>query len=112
MVEPEEKTVLVYTLQNGQYMGLRPVILGQMVNSPLFPQLKIEVDEVFDRTDFFWNVFFHSNLYHFMRFKKPMFVALHIAQLVGDELGIANAELRGVGVVMPIPPTGYIGSFN
>lgn len=50
MVEPEERMVLVYTLQNGQYVGLRPVTLGQMVNSPLFPQLKIEVDEVFDRT--------------------------------------------------------------
>lgn len=50
LVEPEERMVLVYTLQNGQYVGLRPVTLGQMVNSPLFPQLKIEVDEVFDRT--------------------------------------------------------------
>lgn len=57
LVEPEEKTVLVYTLQNGQYMGLPSVILGQMVNSPLFPQLKIEVDEVFDRTDFFLECF-------------------------------------------------------
>jgi Uma2 family endonuclease len=49
MVEPEEKMVLVYTLQNGKYIGLRPRTVDQIVDSPLFPALKMAVNEVFDR---------------------------------------------------------------
>lgn len=47
MVEPAEKTVFVYTLQNGTYIGLRPFIEGMIVESPLFPQLQVEVSDVF-----------------------------------------------------------------
>ena len=49
LVEPEEKMVLVYTLQHGKYIGLRPFTVDQIVDSPLFPHLKISVNEVFDR---------------------------------------------------------------
>lgn len=49
LVEPEEKMVLVYTLQHGKYIGLRPYAVDQIVDSPLFPALKIAVNEVFDR---------------------------------------------------------------
>jgi Uma2 family endonuclease len=49
MVEPEEKMVLVYTLQNGKYIGMRPYTVDQIVDSPLFPVLKIAVNEVFDK---------------------------------------------------------------
>lgn len=48
MVEPAEKMVLVYTLRDGIYIGLRPFSEGQIITSPLFPDLKIEVGEVFE----------------------------------------------------------------
>jgi Uma2 family endonuclease len=47
MVEPEEKLVLIYTLQNGIYIGLKPFSEGEIINSPRFPELKIEVDAIF-----------------------------------------------------------------
>ena len=47
MVEPEEKLVLIYTLQNGIYIGLKPFSEGEIINSPSFPELKIEVDAIF-----------------------------------------------------------------
>lgn len=50
IVQPEEKTILVYTLQNGRYVGLRPVAEGMGVTSPLFPELVVKADEVFEGT--------------------------------------------------------------
>lgn len=47
MVEPEEKLVLIYTLQNGIYIGLKPFSEGEIINSPRFPELKIEVESIF-----------------------------------------------------------------
>lgn len=49
LVEPELKTVLVYRLQNGIYVGSKPFSEGEIIESPLFPEMKIEVDEVFYR---------------------------------------------------------------
>jgi Uma2 family endonuclease len=47
MVEPVEKMILVYTLQNEKYIGLKPFTMGGIIESPLFPEMKIEVDAVF-----------------------------------------------------------------
>lgn len=47
MVEPEEKLVLVYTLQNEIYIGLKPFTEGETIHSPQFPELKIAVADIF-----------------------------------------------------------------
>jgi len=46
LVQPVEEVVLVYSLnEKGQFMGLKPAI--DFVVSPLFPDLKIDLREVF-----------------------------------------------------------------
>lgn len=47
IVEPAEKAIFVYSLQNGRYVGLRPFVEGMQVESPLFPQLEVNVADVF-----------------------------------------------------------------
>ena len=47
IVEPEEKLIFIYTLHDGVYIGLKPFSEGQIVTSPLFPELQIAVDDVF-----------------------------------------------------------------
>ena len=47
IVETEEKIVLVYTLQNGKYVGLAPKTIDNIIESPLFPDLQISCEEVF-----------------------------------------------------------------
>ncbi|AWG20883.1 restriction endonuclease [Flavobacterium faecale] len=47
LVEPEERMVLVYTLKNGEYIGLKPFTEGELIKSPLFPDMNIAVEEVF-----------------------------------------------------------------
>lgn len=47
IVEPAEKAIFVYSLQNGSYVGLRPFVEGMRVESPLFPQLEVDVADVF-----------------------------------------------------------------
>lgn len=47
IVEPNERLVLVYTLQNNTYIGLKPFTEGEIIVSPLFPDLKVEVTEAF-----------------------------------------------------------------
>ncbi len=49
MVEPTEKIVLVYTLQNEKYIGLKPFSIGEVIESPLFPDMKIAVLDVFNK---------------------------------------------------------------
>ena len=49
IIEPLEKMVLVYTLRDGIYIGLKPQIEGEIIESPLFPDLKVAVDDVFYR---------------------------------------------------------------
>ena len=49
IVEPEERFVLVYTLQNEEYIGSKPFSEGQIIKSPLFSEMQITVDEVFKR---------------------------------------------------------------
>jgi Uma2 family endonuclease len=47
MVEPIEKMVLVYTLKNGEYIGLKPFAEGEKIKSILFPDIDIAVDDIF-----------------------------------------------------------------
>jgi Uma2 family endonuclease len=47
LVDPSEKTVLIYTLQNKKYVGLKPFIIEDVLKSPLFPALKFKVKDIF-----------------------------------------------------------------
>lgn len=48
LVNPSEKDVHIYTLQNGKYIGSRPFIMETEIQSPTFPELKFEVDKIFE----------------------------------------------------------------
>lgn len=47
IVESIDKIVLVYTLQNGNYIGLKPFGEGEIIKSVVFPNMKISVDDVY-----------------------------------------------------------------
>jgi Uma2 family endonuclease len=47
MVQPEEKMVLIYTLKNKEYIGLKPLVEGETIKSPLFPNMQISIDDIF-----------------------------------------------------------------
>lgn len=49
IIEPAERVVLVYTLRGDKYVGLHPFAEGMTIESPLFPELRIPVDEIFYR---------------------------------------------------------------
>lgn len=49
MVEPEARIVLVYSLINDEYSGLKPFSEGEIIKSLLFPEMKIAVEDVFLR---------------------------------------------------------------
>lgn len=49
IVEPEEKVVLTYILnEQGKYIGLRPKIRKEKITSHVFPDLEIDLEEVFE----------------------------------------------------------------
>ena len=48
IVNPSEKDVHIYTLSNGKYIGSRPYIMETELQSPTFPDLKFEVDKIFE----------------------------------------------------------------
>lgn len=47
IADPQRKTMLLYTLRDGNFEGLQPFTEGQSIKSPLFPELKISVDDIF-----------------------------------------------------------------
>lgn len=47
LVEPVQRIILIYTLRDGEYIGLKPLVEGEYVASPLFPDLDIAVEDVF-----------------------------------------------------------------
>jgi Uma2 family endonuclease len=47
IVEPAENSIFIYTLKQGKYIGLKPCIEGQIITSPLFPELDFEIEKVF-----------------------------------------------------------------
>jgi Uma2 family endonuclease len=47
IVEPSNKTILIYILADGKFSGLKPFVEGESIKGHLFPKLIIPVDEVF-----------------------------------------------------------------
>lgn len=47
LVYPEEKSINIFVLQDGKYIGLKPFGEGQILKSPTFIGLAFEVDRVF-----------------------------------------------------------------
>ncbi len=47
IVQPQQKSILIYVLQDGKYIGLKPFGEDEFAQGRLFPNLKIEVNEVF-----------------------------------------------------------------
>ena len=48
IVNPSEKNVHIYTLVKGKYIGSRPYLLEMQIESPTFPELKFDVDKIFE----------------------------------------------------------------
>ena len=48
IVNPSEKDVHIYTLQTGKYIGSIPYISEMIIQSPTFPELKFEVNKIFE----------------------------------------------------------------
>lgn len=47
IVNPEDKTFLIYVLRDNQFIGLHPLIEEDQIKSPLFPQLDFILEEIF-----------------------------------------------------------------
>ena len=47
IVQPQQKSILIYVLQDGKYIGLKPFGEDEFAQGRLFPNLKIDVNEVF-----------------------------------------------------------------
>lgn len=47
IINPSEKVILIYTLINGVFIGLKPQVEGEKINSPLFADLDIAVADIF-----------------------------------------------------------------
>ena len=47
IVNPSEKTALIYTLQNDKYIGSRPFTIDTEIQSVIYPELKFEVNKLF-----------------------------------------------------------------
>ncbi len=48
IVDPTEHAIFVYTLKEGQFIGLKPCIEGEQIKSPLFPALDFEIEKIFE----------------------------------------------------------------
>lgn len=51
IVQPNEKSVWVYVLENGKYTGLKPFVEGMHVQSIQFPGFGMEVSDIFYRVE-------------------------------------------------------------
>jgi len=49
IIEPSKRAVSVYALQSGEYVGLQPSADGTVVQSRLFPDLRMGLSEIFYR---------------------------------------------------------------
>jgi Uma2 family endonuclease len=47
IVNPENKTMLIYVLKDNQFVGLHPLIEEDKIKSPLFPDLDFVLEEIF-----------------------------------------------------------------
>jgi Uma2 family endonuclease len=48
IVNPSEKTISIYVLQNEKYIGLKPLIIDSKLQSSIFPELKFLVKKIFE----------------------------------------------------------------
>jgi Uma2 family endonuclease len=48
IVNPEDKTFLIYVLRDNQFIGIHPLIEEDQIKSPLFPQLDFVLEEIFN----------------------------------------------------------------
>lgn len=48
LVEPNDRAVFVYVLQNGKYIGLKPFTEDNEISCQLYPDLKFAVKEIFE----------------------------------------------------------------
>jgi Uma2 family endonuclease len=48
IVDPFQKTVLIYVLENERYIGLKPFLIDSKIKSPTFPKLNFSVKKVFE----------------------------------------------------------------
>jgi len=48
IVNPEDKTFLIYILKDNQFIGMHPLIEEDQIKSPLFPQLDFILEEIFN----------------------------------------------------------------
>jgi Uma2 family endonuclease len=48
MINPDDKTMLVYVLKNGIFEGQKPLIEESIVKSRLFPELDFTLSEIFN----------------------------------------------------------------
>jgi Uma2 family endonuclease len=49
LIEPNDRMILIYTLKKGEYIGQKPLVEGENIKSPLFPELNIAVEDIFYR---------------------------------------------------------------
>jgi len=47
IVNPQDKTFLIYILKENQFIGMHPLIEEDKINSPLFPNLDFILEEIF-----------------------------------------------------------------
>lgn len=47
IIEPTDKTIFIYTLQNGKYIGLKPQTHLDVIKSPLFPEMNFNIEDIF-----------------------------------------------------------------
>jgi Uma2 family endonuclease len=48
LVNPTDKTILIYVLKDGIFVGQQPLVEESSIKSPLFPQLNFQVAEIFN----------------------------------------------------------------
>ncbi len=48
IVNPDDKSVFIYVLKDGKYIGSRPYTVDFEIQSPTFPELKFGVDKIFE----------------------------------------------------------------
>lgn len=49
VIRPEAKEINIFLLQAGRYIGLKPLVEGDILHSPTFPMLKLAVNDIFER---------------------------------------------------------------
>lgn len=51
IVQPTDQNVLVYYLNEGKYYGSKPFTIDEIVESKIFPDMKINVSDIFENID-------------------------------------------------------------